>query len=180
MKSKMKLLSAILLVSALALAGCLVSGVVVVDQMIYHIEFTTEHDFYVYDIDLTEEDGWEDVSDKLERIEALGFELWVSNDNLTPATFNVWLDDLDDPRETTVGGVEANATNVLSDLTLQNGENYFSYAETISHIHNVNTLRDLLLTGMFRFYGTSSAGNAVSDYAIDSMRVIVAVSAGTT
>ncbi len=170
-----------LLVFTLLLACGLVSGTFVVSVMFRDIPFTAGDSLYFYEVDLDEDSDWEEHSSDIESIDAVGFELWITNHEAEPATFSVYLDSIyydpvGDPivydLETEL--VDNGVPKVLDGLTIDSGPNYFTYGQSLTYLDNVGYLSDLMLDGSFHFYGVSTQGD-VDGYTIDSVRVVVTV-----
>lgn len=167
----------LLAVASLFLVGCLVSGTFVVTLFIEEGDFTTLNGFYYYMVDLTTEDVWEDHKDNIENIDIVGFELWITNNSGSATTFNVWIEDIASPERTSLAQVQANATLVLEDLDIAAGSVHITYGQSLSHVTNVSTLKELAESGQFHYYGHSSVGGPGAQYFVDSARVIVTLSA---
>lgn len=170
-----KLAAMSLLGILLLLTGCLVSGTFVVTIFIDGNDMTTYNGLYHYEVDLSTDSDWEDHKDKIENIDVIGVELWMTNNSGSAATFNVWIDDIGDPVYSTVEMVDSLATQILEDITIVSGANHVTYAESLGLIQNVATVKTLAETGQFHFYGHS---NLAAQFVLDSARVVVTVSAG--
>ena len=167
----------LLAVTVLLLAGCIVSGTFVVTLLIDRDEFTTGDNFYYYGVDLTDEDVWQDHKDDIESIDVVGFELWITNNSGSATTFNIWIEDIGQPQRTTIAQVQANATQVVQDLSVPTGSSHVTYGQSLSHVINIPTLRALAMSGAFHYYGSSSVGGPGAQYVVDSARVIVTLTA---
>ncbi len=157
------------------LVGCLISGTFVVTIFVEDEEFTTDNGFYYYFVDLTDNEDWEDHQDNIDNIDVVGFELWIDNTSGSATTFDVWIDDAGNAELMSLAAVQASATKIVDGLTIANGANFITYGQSLGVIQNTETLKTLVEAGEFHYYGYSSAGMGL--YEIDSMRVIVTVSA---
>lgn len=177
----------LLLVACLTAAGCLLSGTFVV---VYSFAFTTQTGFYPVNVDLTGEDEWNDHKDDIDVIEAVGFELWITNNEPQPWSFAAWIDDASETFYD-VGnqtGFDASNTKILIFDTLtvpastgQTGSQRFvSYAESLTLLRNMNALKQMVKTGKFHFYGLATANNGGVGGQVDSVRIIVTLSASDT
>ena len=116
----------------------------------------------------------------IESIDAVGFELWITNHELEPATFSVYLDTLDGPIYPSDSALADNAIpKILDGLTIEanatgDAQTYVSYGESLTYLDNVAYMSDLMLDGEFHFYGVTDQGD-VAGYTIDSVRVVVTV-----
>ncbi len=163
----------------LFLAGCLISGQFVTVIEIEKDDFSTEHGFYYYPVDLTEEDIWEEHKDNIKDIEVVGFELWMTNKQPDTVTFNVYVDDIDDDSCTSVVEVETNATQVIENLKLKpSGQTHITYGQSFKYLRHVETLKTLVDEGSFHYYGVSNVIADTTTYIIDSARVIITFTAG--
>ena len=173
--------SGFLLLAAMALltAGCIISGTFVVTLFIGRNDFSTTNNIYYYAVDLTEESTWEDHKDDIENIDVIGFEAWITNNSGVATDFDIWIDDIGEPRYTTQVDIEANATHVLTGLSVPAGaaSHFISYGESLGHITNVATLKTLAESGAFHYYGYSSTGGPSAQFVLDSARVIVTLTA---
>ncbi len=171
---KKQFLSGILLtVVALLLAGCLITGTFIADIMIRDFDVNTDT-FYAEQVDLTEDEDWEDHKDDIKSIDLVGFELWINNTSGSAQSFKAFIDDANEQLYQTAVLVEANATVILDELTLDPGDNYISYPNSFNYLRNLETIRTLLEAGQFNAYGITTGGT----FELDSMRVIVTFTAG--
>jgi len=156
------------------LAGCiLISGTFVIVEP---FSFTTHTGFYYYNIDITDEPDWEDHKDDIDNVDLVGFEMWFQNNSATSVSFRVYIDDPDEPVYSSFSEVDANASLILSDLKLPEGETHLTYGNSFAYVQNVEALKELVKGGEFHFYGVSTGG-ANPMYQVDSGMVIVTFSA---
>ncbi len=162
-----------ILVAALLAAGCLlVSGTFVIVE---DFSFTAQGDFYFYQVDITDEEDWEEHKDQIDAIDVVGFEFFITSTAATDITFSAYVDDYSGigPIPTAVPGT---ATVILDEITIPPGASHIIYAESLTLIQGVDRLKALTKTGQFDYYGTSSAD--VDDvFTIDSAKIIVTFSA---
>ena len=172
LKSKFGLLSLALL--SLVLGGCLISGTFIVVQV---IEFGSAAAFYKDAVDLTGNEEWEDHKDDIDRIDVVGFELWMTNPG-SSFTLDAYLDEPNDTAYTTSGQVTANTTHVFGSFTVPGGisssQRVVSYSNSFQYLKNVEAIRTLVKSGAFDFY-VLSPGNPGGS--LDSVRVVITVSA---
>ena len=158
----------------LLLGGCLlISGTFVIVES---FDFTTQSGFYYYDIDITDEPDWEDHKDNIDAIDLVGFELWIDNFEAAGWTFDVYVDDGDAAAYDNRDDVIANATQILTGLIIPIGSTHLTYGESFAYVTNVETLKTLVKTGNFHYYGFASGGT-VHGYEVDSGKVIITFSA---
>lgn len=163
-----------LALAVLVLGGCiLISATFVISE-----KFTVnpKTGFYFFQADVTNTSTWEDHSDEIDFIDAVGFIMYVRSSESSAVDFSVYVDDY--------SGVGANptsipgsATLVLEDLTIPPGESMVTYAESVKHIKELETLRALAKTGRFDCY-TTSTGDDGNTFIVDSIFVVVTLSAG--
>ena len=162
------------ILAAVTLSGCLlVSGTFVIVKT---FSFTTQSQFYHYAVDITDEGDWKDHKDKIDNIDLVGFELWITSHETIPITLNAYLDSMHTTPYATQLAVEANATKVLEGLTVAPGANHVSYGGSFSYLTNVDELKRLVRIGQFDYYGTATGGTGAG-FKVDSARVIVTFSA---
>ena len=172
MITRMKILALVGLIAVAAIvSGCLVSGTfIIVDDF----SFTAASGFYHYTVDITDNADWKDHKDDIDFIDVVGAEFYITNTGAAE-TFSVYVDDFGDVHATE-GDVEANATPIIEDLTVNPGTTKVTYAQSLGIIKNVARLKALAKTGQFEYYGTSS-GNIGTDFVVDSGKVIITFSA---
>jgi hypothetical protein len=162
-------------------AGCLVSGTFVVWENI-NFDFTAQTGFYWWPVDLRENAVWEDHSEDIDDIDALGFEFEVTNTSDQTSTLSFSLaaatgdvDTLDVPTE-----IPKSAVLAYGPLTVKAGETKkISYGESLSLIKNLDQIKTILLTGRFDYYGTSTGG-PIGDFEVRDGKIIVTISASST
>ena len=157
-------------VMTLALAGCLIiSGTFVI---VYDFDLTAQTGFYYYQVDITEEEDWEDNKDKIDFIDVVGFEFTIENENPQAVEFNVYIDEFG----TGGGSVPGTASIIIESLTVPPGTTKFTYAQSLAFLKNVDRLKALVKSGTFDYYGTSTSNDG-DDFHITTSKVIVTVSA---
>ncbi|MBU0984033.1 MAG: hypothetical protein KKA42_09195 [candidate division Zixibacteria bacterium] len=167
-----------LLIVTLTLAGCILSGTFVVDYM---FSFSTATGFYHYMVDVTTTETWEEHQEDIQRIDVVGFEMWLTNNMANEMTFNVYLDDADQPTYDNYEDVDDNATQVLDNLVLAAGPGtatHVTYGMSLSQIKNVEYIKDVAEAGRFHYYGVAEGG-AYTNFTVDSVRVIITFTAGS-
>jgi len=168
---KLLALAGLIAVSAL-ITGCLVSGTFIIVE---DFDFTAASGFYHYTVDITDEADWEDHKDDIDMVDAVGAEFYITSTEADAVTFSVWVDDFGDVHASE-GAVEANATPIIEDFTVQPGTTKITYVQSLGMIKNVDRLKALAKLGQFEFYGTST-GNTGTSFVVDSGKVIVTFSA---
>lgn len=182
LKSKSALLISGLALLVLAALGCkIVSGTFVVVES---FSFTTKTGFYPTAVDLTENDTWQDHKDDIDRIEVVGFELWITNDETSEWTYTGYVNEATMPDDTlSQGQVEANATRVFGPLTVPAGtvgagtQKFVSYSESLGLLSNIKTLQNLVKGGLFDYYAIATGGSGGLGGQVDSIRIIITVAA---
>ena len=175
----------LIIVGAIALAllapsGCkIVSGTFVVEEIFYDLTPNGTADYYYEAIDITDNDVWVDHKDDIKDIDNVGFELWLSNTAGSANTVDCYISDF----SSSLGGtssksaVMAGATHVLVDIPLPPGKSFLGYATSFSHITNLDALKTLGEIGQFKFWAISDI--TTSNFTVDSIRVVVTLTAGT-
>lgn len=157
---------------ALLIAGCIWSGTFVINQT---ITFDPGDDFYSYRVDLTTNATWQDHKDNIDRIETVGFILYLENKVLETAYFSAYINeatgDAPHPSE-----VPATAKIIIDSLAIKSGKQVISYAESLKLLRNLDALKKMTKAGKFDFYGTGAGGDA-GNIKIDSVTVVVTFTA---
>ena len=166
-----KIVAATLAALMMVMAGCIVSGTFMI---VKPFDFTTGTGFYYYLVDITNEQDWKDHKDQIDDIDLVGFELWFNNPTASDVTFNCWIDDSNNSAKQNYLEI-VQTTKILDGLTLPPGKSHLTYGNSFQYIMNVPTLKTLVKSGMFHYYGTSDNGQGT--FTVDSGKVIVTFSA---
>ncbi|MDH3891086.1 MAG: hypothetical protein OEV49_08360 [candidate division Zixibacteria bacterium] len=173
------------IVAAVALAllvpsGCkIVSGTYVVEETFYDLTPNGTGDYYYEALDITDNSVWQDHKDDIKDIDNIGFEIWLNSSAASANNFNCYVDAL----ASSLGGassksaVIAGATHVLVDVPMPAGKSFIGYAASFSHITNLSTLKTLGETGQFKFWAMADV--TTSSFTVDSIKVVVTLTAGT-
>ena len=166
------------ILAGLVLGGCLVSGTFVVVEV---FSFTAlSSNFYREAVDLTDDDTWDEHKDDIDRIDVVGFELWVTNETANDFTYSAYLDDPTAPMWSTPAEVQANATLIFDNLTIpgagagSGSQRVVTYSQSFNYLKNIPEIRRLVKDGVFDYYALT-VGNITGS--VDSVKVIVTVSA---
>lgn len=174
LRAKQKLVPVLAVGLAVLLAGCLISGTFVLDLKFTDADLAAHGNLYYTEVDLTDNEIWQDHEDKLDEVQSVGFEMWITNDG-PQTTFNMYVENAGGTVYTDTASVRANTTQVVRGLTLAaDKQTHITYGSSFSYLTNINTLTKLARTGMFDFYATWTAASTVT---IDSLRVVVVISA---
>lgn len=157
------------------LAGCLVSGTFVIVE---DFTFTAGTGFYAYPVDLTGNDIYEDHKDDIDFIDEVGLEFTITSTEPTATTFAVYVDDVGS-NHGSEAAVIANATKIFEITVPGNATTTFEYEDTVNKISNLEILKNLVKSGSFDYYGTSSS-NSGDPYDVTNGKVIITVSASST
>ncbi len=161
-----------LILAAVALAGCLISATFVIHEP---IKFTMQNDFYFEQVNLTDNATWEDHGDQVDFIDAVGMVLYITSGEAGNVTFNAYVDKYSGP-SSSPSSVPKTATKIISNLQVPPGKTKITYKQSLSIITGLDRLKDLVKTGQFDFYATSSSGLG-SSFRVDSGEVVVTFSA---
>jgi hypothetical protein len=163
------LISIVLLVS-----GCILAATFIVDEIIF---FTPKSTFYFEQVDLTDDETWEDHEDEIDFVDAVGVEFYITSTAPGSITFDAYIDDHSglgsDPSV-----VPAGAIQIIDGFTIDPGIGGMSYIESLSEIMELDTLKHYGKLGMFDLYITTS-GNVGTTFVIDSARVVITLSASS-
>jgi hypothetical protein len=158
---------------ALLAVGCLVSGTFVIVEK---FDITANNGFYFYRVDLTSQPDWEDHKDDIDRIDAVGFEFYITSTATSDVTFKVYIDTATTGTDLT--SVPASASAIIDSLVVAAGttSRHVTYVESLGMIRNIARLKTLAKIGKFDYFGTTS--NPTSGvFTIDSGKVVVTFSA---
>lgn len=156
-------------------AGCLISGTFIIVES---FSFTAQSGFYFYQVDITDDPDWEEHADKIDFIDVVGVEFYITSNESSNVIFNAYIDDygVSGPDPTSI---PSSATKVIDSLTVEPGSSIITYAQSLSIITGVDRLKELAKMGKFDFYGEST-GNDGTTFIIDSAKVIVTFSASSS
>ena len=173
-KAKKKLVPILAAGLAILLAGCLISGTFVLDIKFTAAELARHGNLYYTEVDLTENDIWEDHADELDEVQSVGFEMWITNDG-PQTTFDLYVDKSSGTVFTDPEDVADSTVQVLRGLTLAaDRQTHITYGSSFTYLTNISTLTKLAKSGMFHFYATWTQE---TDVTLDSIRVVVVISA---
>jgi len=126
---------------------------------------------FVHDVDVTDEEDWEDNKDNIEQVNWVSFELSLTNLSGSEITFDGYIDDIDNDTCLTIACATA-TTRILRNITIPaSSTRNITMGESFSYMENMDVLKALAKTGRFRFYGVSAGGG----FQIDEGRIVVAI-----
>lgn len=158
------------LVGALLGAGCVLnSGQFVVIFKIAEVMASTSEQISVKEIDLTDDEDFNDHKDELKRVEDVLFQLTATNNGTTTAHARIYISDTD--TLSTFAEIDTLATLVLESPELGVSESLFiPFDDSGDYIQNVDVLRDLTLTG--HFYAYAVADNVPFNMTLENVIVV--------
>ena len=164
-----------LALAILIIGGCiLTSATFVVSETFI---FQTHDDFYFHRVDVTNTDTWQDHSDDIDFIDAVGFIMFARNLESSDISFSLYVDDYSEGTSIPDSIPTGSATQVLENLAIPPGESVVTYAESVKNIKNIDRLRTLAKEGKFDCFVTSTGGTG-STFVVDSIIVVVTLTAG--
>lgn len=174
----------ILIISILSVSGCLVSGTFMIVET---FTFTTQTGFYHNSVDLTTNDIWIEHADKLDDIELVGFELWITNNETSSWTYTAFIDDYD-PNCTTQLCFDNSSSKklVFGPISVPAGtgssgtQRYVTYAESFGFLQNVEALKAAVFTGKLNLIGIAVGGAGGNGGSVDSLKIIATLAASDT
>jgi len=173
-RAKQKIVPVFAACLAVLLAGCLISGTFVLDLKFTAAELDKYSNHYYTEVDLTENEIWQDHEENLDEVQSVGFEMWITNVG-PQTTFNMYVDPAGSTMFTDTSTIADSTTLVLRGLTLAaDHQTHITYGSSFKYLTNINVLTKLARTGMFNFYATWTQASNVT---LDSMRVVVVISA---
>jgi hypothetical protein len=161
-----------LVLVSLALGGCLlISGTFVVTES---FSFDVSDYLSFQAVDLTENSDWQDHKDNIDMIDAVGFSMTMDNSNGSAVTFNLYVAPYAATQQyTTKSELDDKAYVVIKDLTVPAGTSTVTYAQSLTHLHNLDKLKELTKTGKLHLYATTSLAGS---FTVDPGSIVVTVS----
>jgi len=164
-----------LILIGLLFIGCkdlLIPGTFV---LVNEFDFTAEGGIYYESINITEDEDWQDNKDKIDFVDAVGVEFFITSEEEANVTFDVYVDDYAElfAYPTTI---PTTATHIIDGLIVEPGETHITYKQSLGFLTGIDRLKELAKLGQFNFYGESSGSDGTSFF-IDSAKIIVTISA---
>jgi len=172
-KSKSIILGLILI--CLVFVGCkdlLVSGTFI---FVETFAYTADSDFYFYQVDITDDPDWDEHKDKIDFVDAVGFEFYITSSEEGDVTFNAYIDDHSGLGPLPIS-TPITATKVIDGFVVAPGVSLITYKQSLGLITGIDRLKELVKIGMLDYYGEVT-GNSGGTFEIDSTKVIVTLSA---
>ncbi len=169
-KRSYKVRLALLALAAVAAGGCLLSGTFMVITPFFQLG-EVNGVLYYHEVDVTGDATWDKHKDKIDYIDALGFELYITNNESRDVTFNAYVDTYSGVASPTI--IPAEAVGFFNGLTVKPGKNHITYAQSLDYITHLTELKAFAKGGKFDIY--ASADGPIT---FDSVRAILTVSAG--
>lgn len=170
----------VLIALALASTGCLVSGTFVVVED-FDFDFTAQGGFYWYPVDLTGNTVWEDHSEDIDDIDAIGMQFTIRNTSDVSSTLTIKIKKASG--EADPNGVPpaiTGATTIIGELTVPaNTTRVIGYAGSLAYITNIEKIKEIILSGRFDVYGTSTGGPE-EPFEVRNGKIVVTISASST
>jgi hypothetical protein len=165
------------LMATFAISGCLLlTGTFIIDLKVDGTEVNTGSNFQYFEADLSKEQVWKDHKDNIKYIDNIGFQLWVTNNDASPVTGQLFASALD-TIYTDTASVRDNAILILSDLILPAGKTYVDWPTSLKYIRNLPSMRKIVEGGKFKIYGLITT--LPFNITIDSATVVVTITAGS-
>ena len=165
----------LVLAGVLMVAGCIISATFVLDVTLTDEDFSFGDNYYYTLVDWTEDEVWIEHSDKLDTIETVGMDMYITNIGEVDATFSVYVDNVDSAVQTSVEDIEDNTTRVMAGVTIPvNTTRHITLGESYSLLAETDTLIAYGMAGRFHFYVTRTAEAGIF---IDTLRVVAVLAA---
>jgi hypothetical protein len=103
---------------------------------------------------------WDDHKDDIDKIEVVGFEVWITNH--APFTFTAYMDEFGGTLYTSVTDVEDFTTQVLEPVSVPltvGSTRIISYKQSFDYLTNTEALRDYVENGKFNYFGILSGAS---------------------
>jgi hypothetical protein len=137
--------------------GCLlVSGQIVVVVKIAEVVATTEQEIDSVEVDLTQNDDYNEHKDELKSVEEVLFQMTVRNNTSSPLRARIYASaegNLQSIPEIVGQGFLVLETPELQPLE----ERFIPFDDSAGYLHNIDALKDLALKGHFFLYMISEA-----------------------
>ncbi len=161
----------------LVTSGCiLMSGTFTVTES---FSFNLQTGFYPLRVNLTDEEDWDDHKDEIDRIDLIGFEIFMTNDEDNDITLNLYIDDAENPLHSNYTLMRNSAIRILDHYELEAGPNqssHITYGESFQYLENIEELKEFAKQGKFNLYGVTKTGGS-SAFKIDSGKVVITFTA---
>ncbi len=159
------------LLFGLLFAGCLLVSVTYV--IVTDFSFTSASGFYTQSVDLTDNSTWDDNKDKIDLIDAVGFEMTMINGESEAVTFNTYVTP-PGTAYTRKGQLDSLAYVIIHDLTVEPGTTVMTYAQSLTHLENLDKLKELVKSGSFVYYGTAtSGGSTAGGFSVNPGKIVI-------
>lgn len=173
-KSKTIILGLILI--CLVFVGCkdiILSGTFVFVETI--INFTAQGGIYYDSIDITRDSDWDEHKDKIDFVDAVGVEFFITSTETGNVTFDAYIDDYVQFVVYPIA-IPITATQIIDSLVVEPGSTHVTYQQSLGFLTGLDRLKELAKLGQFNYFGEST-GNDGTTFLIDSAKIIVTVSA---
>jgi hypothetical protein len=166
------------LLAILIAAGCssLLTATSVISIPIGPGDIKVKDSVSYFQVDLTGEDVWSKHKDDIKNIDNVGFELWLENLADSRMTGELYIASFDDTDYVSPAQVQAGATRILRDISIDPGPAYIDWPTSLTLVTNLDTLKSYAEIGQFTVYSITPAYPAFIH--IDSANVIVTVTYG--
>jgi|GEM_PF-2086650 len=157
-----KSLISLLVLSLVIASGCfLLSAQMTIVYEVGSGDASADNTVYSYDVDLNDNDDYEEHGDKIKSVEAFGFKVTVSNLTAISANAEGYLSftDLGSP---TVNTIQTQATRIFSGIPLQPNETrVITYEESQKYLERIDVIDEAVKEGIVWFYTITDIGTAV-------------------
>jgi len=170
----------LLITLALVSSGCLISGTFVVVED-FDFDFTAQGGFYWYPVDLTGNSVWEDHADDIDNIDAIGMQFTIRNTSDVSSTLTIRIKRASGAADP--DGVPppiTGATAIIEGLTVPaNSSRVIGYVGSLAYITNLDKIKEIIMSGRFDLYGTSTGGPE-EPFEVRDGKIVVTISASST
>ncbi len=164
-----------LILICLVFVGCkdiLISGTFV---FVETFDFTAQGGIYYESIDITTDSDWDEHKDKIDFVDAVGVEFFITSTEAGNVTFDAHIDDWA-VLVTWPTSIPGTATQIIDGLVVEPGSTHVTYKQSLGFLMGLDRLKELAKLGQFNYYGEST-GNDGTTFIVDSAKIIVTVSA---
>ena len=155
-------LLSLLVLSLVIFGGCfLLSAQMTIVYDVGTGDASADNTVYSYDVDLNENDDYEEHGDKIKSVEAFGFQVTVTNMTGSTANAEGYLSftDLGSP---TADEIQTQATRIFSGIPLRPNETrIITYEESQKYLERIDVIDEAVKEGIVWFYAITNIGTAV-------------------
>lgn len=170
----MKSVAALMLLSFLMGANCVTSGNVIILQDIPDFDAQTESNITAHEIDLGENEDWQDQREDIISIDDIGFACRIHNNGAAVASGQLYLSVAKE--ETSVEGIKENAVLLLDGIAVNPGETReIEWGESHGFIKNFNEAKAVVFNKTEIFWVYFIAAETPFNISVNDVVLIMSI-----